>query len=152
MEEKKDIFDRLFSIRLLRAVQPIYQTYKEQLLYVFFGGLTTVISIAAFSLFTLVIPFDELVANLISWFAAVLFAFLTNRTWVFQTDAKQSFVKQMVSFYLGRVTTLGVEELILLLFVKILSVNALLVKVVAQIIVVLLIYIISKVFVFRKGE
>ena len=150
MEEKKDMFDRLFSIRPLRTFQPVYQKYKEQLLYVFFGGLTTVISIAVFSLFTLVIPCDELIANLISWIVAVLFAFLTNRTWVFQTDAKQSFAKQMVSFYLGRVATLGMEELILLIFVKILSMNAVPVKIGAQIVVLVLNYVISKLIVFRK--
>ena len=81
-----------------------------------------------------------------------MFAFLTNRTWVFQSDSRQSFFKQMQSFYLGRVATLGVEELILLVFVKILSVNAMLVKIVAQIVVIVLNYFVSKWFVFRKGE
>ena len=152
MEEKKDIFDRLFSLKPFCIVQPFYQKYKEQLLYLFFGGLTTVISIAVFSFFTLVVPCDELIANLISWIVAVMFAFLTNRTWVFQSDSRQSFFKQMQSFYLGRVATLGVEELILLVFVKFLSVNAMLVKIVAQIVVIVLNYFVSKWFVFRKGE
>lgn len=152
MEEKKDIFDRIFSIKPFSIFQPIYLKYKEQLLYLFFGVLTTVVSIAVFSLFTIVIPCDELFANLISWIVAVMFAFLTNRTWVFQSDSKQSFFKQMQSFYLGRVATLGVEELILLVFVKVLSLNAMLVKIVAQVVVILLNYIISKLFVFKKGE
>ncbi len=152
MEQKKDIFDRIFSIKPFSFFQPIYLKYKEQLLYLFFGVLTTVVSIAVFSLFTIVIPCDELFANLISWIVAVMFAFLTNRTWVFQSDSKQSFFKQMQSFYLGRVATLGVEELILLVFVKVLSLNAMLVKIVAQVVVILLNYIISKLFVFKKGE
>lgn len=151
MENKKDIFDRIFSARLLRFAQPAYTKYKEQLLYLFFGALTTVISIAVFALFTEVIPCDELVANILSWILAVLFAFLTNRTWVFQSAAGKRFGKQMVSFYLGRVATLLIEEALLLVFVKWLLWDGMIVKIAAQVIIVVLNYVISKLFIFKKA-
>lgn len=147
MQQKPDIFDRIFSIKLLGFAQPLYQKYKEQLLYLFFGVLTTVVSIGSFALFTKVIPCDELIANVISWFLAVLFAYLTNRTWVFQSTS-QSFWGQMLTFYLGRVTTLLIEEALLLIFVKWLLWDGLLVKVAAQIVVLILNYVISKLFIF----
>lgn len=150
MPRKPDIFDRIFSLRILRFAQPLYQKYKEQLLYLFFGALTTVVSLGSFALFTKVIPCDELVANVISWFLAVLFAFLTNRTWVFQSDGSDRFAKQMLSFYLGRVATLLMEEALLLIFVKWLLWDAMLVKLAAQILIVIANYVISKLFIFKK--
>ena len=149
MQQKPDIFDRIFSIKLLHFAQPLYQKYKEQLLYLFFGALTTVVSIGSFAIFTKVIPCDELIANVISWFLAVLFAFLTNRTWVFERT-EQSFWGQMLTFYLGRVTTLLIEEALLLIFVKWLLWDGMLVKIAAQIVVLILNYVISKLFIFKK--
>ena len=149
MQQKPDIFDRIFSIKLLHFAQPLYQKCKEQLLYLFFGALTTAVSIGSFSLFTKVIPCDELIANVISWFLAVLFAYLTNRTWVFQST-EQSFWGQMLTFYLGRVTTLLIEEALLLIFVKWLLLDGMLVKIAAQIVVLILNYVISKLFIFKK--
>lgn len=150
MEHKPDIFDRIFSLHILGFAQPLYKKYKEQLLYLFFGALTTLVSIGSFALFTEVIPCDELIANVISWFLAVLFAYLTNRTWVFQRAAEEGFFRQMLSFYLGRVTTLLIEEALLLIFVKWLLWNGMTVKIAAQIVVLILNYVISKLFIFKK--
>ena len=150
MQQKPDIFDRIFSIKLLGFARPFYEKYKEQLLYLFFGVLTTVVSLGSFAIFTKVIPCDELIANVISWILAVLFAFLTNRTWVFQSDAQESFPKQMLSFYLGRVATLLMEEALLLIFVKWLLFDGMLVKLAAQILIVIANYVISKLFIFKR--
>ena len=66
MDEKKDIFDRLMGLRPFRPLRPFYVKYKEPLLYLFFGGLTTLISIFVFWLFNSPLGLNELVANLIS--------------------------------------------------------------------------------------
>lgn len=58
----------------------------------------------------------------------------------------------MFSFFAGRLATLGVEEVILLIFITWLSFNSMAVKVVAQIVVILLNYVISKLFVFKKAK
>lgn len=127
-----------------------YKKYKEQILYLFFGGLTTLISIAVFALFTKVIPLDELIANIISWVIAVLFAFVTNKLWVFEAAENRGVIRQMLSFFVGRLATLGVEEVVLFVFIKLLSLNSMAVKTAAQIVVIVLNYIISKIFVFKK--
>ena len=150
MQGKPDIFDRIFSAKLLRFAQPFYKKYKEQLLYLFFGALTTLVSIGSFAVFTEVIPFDELIANVISWVLAVLFAFLTNRTWVFQAGQTDRFGPQLLSFSLGRIFTLLMEEAMLLILVKWLLWNAMLVKLAAQILIVIANYGISKLIVFKK--
>ena len=145
-----DIFDRIMEWRVLRPFRPFYKKYKEQLLYLLFGGLTTVVSIGVFALFTEAIPLDELVANILSWIFAVLFAFVTNRTWVFQGAKTENLWKQMLTFYAGRLATLLVEELMLLVLVKWLLLNAMAVKLAAQVVIVILNYVISKLFIFRK--
>ena len=146
-----DIFDRIMSIPILRFAQPFYTKYKEQLLYLFFGGLTTIVSIGSFALFAEWMHMDALIANVFSWILAVAFAFVTNRTWVFQSDKNESIVKQLTSFVAGRLATLGMEEVILLVFVTWLQCNALLIKVVAQVLVVVANYVISKLFVFKAN-
>ena len=80
-----------------------------------------------------------------------MFAFLTNRVWVFAspTDNIKDFMKQMLSFYSGRIITLVIEEAILLVFINMLGFGSLLVKIVAQVVVILLNYVISKLFIFK---
>lgn len=152
--KEKDIFDKLMELPILRIFNPFYKKYKEMLLYLFFGGLSFIVSIATYALFNVGMNINELIANVLSWIITVMFAFLTNRVWVFQspTNGVAEFVKQMFVFYSGRVITLVVEEVILLVFITWLGFNSMLVKVVAQVIVILLNYVISKLVVFRKKE
>ena len=154
MDEKKDIFDRLMELRPFRPLRPFYVKYKEPLLYLFFGGLTTLISIFVFWLFNSPLGLNELVANLISWLLAVLFAFLTNKTWVFQSGGlEKGFLSLMLYFYAGRLVTLGVEELLLLVFITWLGFNSMAVKYSELIVAIMMNYVISKLLGFRdKGE
>lgn len=151
---EKDIFDKLMELPILRIFNPFYKKYKELLLYLFFGGLSFIVSIATYALFNVGMNINELIANVLSWIITVMFAFLTNRVWVFQstTNGVAEFVKQMLVFYSGRVITLVVEEVILLVFITWLGFNSMLIKVIAQVIVILLDYVISKLVVFRKKE
>ncbi len=150
--ERPDIFDRIMALPVLRLLEPFYKKHKSVLLYLFFGGLTTVISIAVFWLFRYPLGLNELVANGISWVIAVLFAFFTNRIWVFRAPTKTAgeFLRQMASFYGGRVVTLLIEEALLAVFITWLSFPDMPVKITAQIVVILLNYVISKLFVFKK--
>lgn len=150
--DKPDVFDRLMALPVLRMFQPFYRKHKEVLLYLFFGGLTTLISIASFALFYHLLGLNEHAANVISWILAVLFAFLTNRAWVFSagTGGGTTFLRQMASFFGGRLATLGVEEALLLVFLTWLRLPALPVKIAAQVVIIVLNYCISKFFVFRK--
>lgn len=124
------------------------------LLYLFFGGLAFVVSVATYSLFNMALHMNELIANIYSWIITVLFAFFTNRIWVFQspTEGVRAFLRQMMSFYGGRVITLLIEEAILFVFITLLSFSGLGVKIAAQIVVIILNYVISKLLVFRDEK
>lgn len=145
----RDIFDKIMSLPLLRRFYEPYEKHKEVLLYIFFGGLATVVSIGTFLLLDAVM--NELIANVLSWVITVGFAFWTNRTWVFRSQVRGKGVwKELTTFYTGRLLTLGLEELILLVFVTILRWNTAPVKIVAQVLVLVGNYIISKLLIFRK--
>lgn len=149
---KRDIFDKLMSLPFLRIFEPFYKAHKEVLLYLLFGGLAFVVSIATYAFFNVTVGINELVANILSWIITVAFAFLTNRVWVFNAPTKNAaeFIQQMISFFGGRVITLVIEEVILLVFITLLKFASMPVKVVAQIVVIVLNYVISKVLVFKK--
>ena len=84
----KDIFDRIMELPVIRIFNPIYTRYKEMLLYLFFGGLSFLVSIGTYALFNVNFGINELVANIFSWLITVMFAFLTNRVWGFNSPTK----------------------------------------------------------------
>ena len=124
--------------------------YREVILYLFFGGLTTVVSIGSFAVLVKVFHMDALAANVVSWILAVSFAYVTNRTWVFSSDRRDpsGIMKEILTFFGGRIGTLLMEELILYVGISLLGVDAVLIKTAAQAAVVIGNYIISKFFVF----
>ena len=124
---------------------------KEVISYLFFGVVTTAVSIFSFAAFEY-IGFDELVANIFSWILAVFVAFITNTLWVFGDTLKTKPISKMCKFYIARISTLAIEEALLFVFVKLLFFNSLVVKIVAQVVVVVLNYVISKLFVFKKKQ
>ena len=132
------------------AVYPFYVKRKEVLLYLFFGGISFFLNIAVFLFLNGTVQINELISNAISWVVCVLFQFFTNRTWVFKNDNENAnkLLKQLIEFFCGRIVTLVLEEAILFVFITWLAFDALCVKILAQIIVILLNYIISKWFVF----
>ena len=74
MKKDKDIFDRIMEWKILSIFNPFYKKYKEVLLYLFFGGLTTFISIGSYAFFDISMHMDPMIANIFSWILAVLFA------------------------------------------------------------------------------
>lgn len=149
--EKKDIFDKIMSLPGLRIFEPFYKKNKEVLMYLFFGGLTFLVSVVTYAYFNVVLGMNELIANIFSWIIAVAFAFITNKIWVFcsKNDSFTEFIREMFSFFAGRLVTLLIEEVILFIFITWLGLPSMVVKIMAQIIVIVLNYIISKLFVFK---
>ena len=146
-----DIWDRIMQLPVLRIFEPLYARNKEILLYLFFGGITVVLSVSIYAIQTQCMKINALVANAAAWILCVIVQFFTNKIWVFQNAASsdKTCFRQMIEFTGGRVITLILEEIILAVFITRLSWNSLTVKLVAQIIVIVLNYIISKLVVFR---
>ena len=88
MEQKKeDIFDRMMHLHLFRIFEPFYQKNKEMLLYLLFGGLTTIVSIGSYAWVNVGLGINELIANIISWIFAVTFAYSSQKSPDFSMSA-----------------------------------------------------------------
>lgn len=147
---------------LPKPLQKIYYKYEEKWLYLVFGVLTTVVSFAAAGLAKVVLENagdygNKAVSNIstvFSWVCAVTFAYITNKLWVFESNAKgfKNILIEGGKFYGGRVFTLAVEWVIMLVGFGIAGLNYWAVKIGANVIVLILNYVISKIFIFRNKE
>lgn len=136
----------------MKKIKELYIKYKEVINYLFFGGCTFLVSIISFYLFNKVLNLNEHVANVLSWILAVSFAYITNRKYVFEskTSDKKGLLKEIGSFVSARLLTLVMEEIILVVGVNLLHIDSMIVKVLAQIIVIVSNYFLSKLFIFKK--
>lgn len=142
----------------MKKIWDIYHKYEEIINYLIVGGLTTVISLAVKYglLFTVMDASDALelqVSVIISWIVAVTFAYFANRIFVFHSKSRQ-YLKEISGFVAGRIATLIMEMVIMWFFVTLLKLDSnlwvVIWTVVAQILVVIGNYVISKLFVFKK--
>lgn len=127
---------------------------RELILYVFFGGLTTVVSFLTYILFTRVGFMGVVPANILSWIISVTFAYLTNRKWVFcsKKSGAREIAGEVTTFFASRVFSGLLETAIMFVFVDILSLYDVAVKIAATVIVVVLNYVLSKVIVFKTNH
>lgn len=131
-----------------------YNKYKEALLYLFFGVCTTLVNLVTkwILLLTVIDSSNAIqlqVAIIISWIVSVLFAYVTNRKYVFESKSKSIF-KEISSFFGSRVLTLILEMVIMYIFVTALNFNVYLFTIISQVLVIVLNYVFSKLFVFKK--
>ena len=117
----------------------------ETFRYLVFGVLTVVVNTVSYKLLKLVIPGD-IVANTLAFFIAVLFAYWTNSQFVFQTGSSW---KSFVEFMAMRICTLPIDDGGMWLLLK-LGVNDLLAKTMVNVIIIVLNYLASKLFIFKK--
>lgn len=125
---------------------------KELILYLIFGILTTVVNFTVYSIATRLFSIEELLANALSWLIAVIFAYVTNKLYVFSSKSwtVEIITKELTGFLTARVFSLGVDTLIMFFGIKILLMFDLYVKLISQIVVVILNYVLSKYFVFKN--
>ena len=136
----------------MNIVKEMYEKYKEIILYGVFGVLTTVVSIVTFYLFVDKLQVNYIIGNVISWVFAVAFAYVTNKIWVFENKnfTKDYIFKEAMSFVGSRIATLVVETVLMFLLVDLISIEKMISKVFVSIIVIILNYVFSKLFVFKK--
>lgn len=135
-------------------MKELFNKYKEIIMYLIFGVLTTVISLIVYYALTYTIlnPNNSIylqIANILSWIAGVLFAYFTNRKYVFESKNKNK-LKEFTSFVGSRVTTLILDMLIMGVGVSLLHGNDKILKLISQVLVIVGNYVLSKLIVFKK--
>ena len=127
---------------------------KTIILYAFFGVLTTLINIAVYILCYNHLKIPNTISNIIAWILAVAFAFVTNKLYVFESKDKSrpTLIWEIISFSCARLTTGFLDLLIMFISVNILKKEAILFKIISNIVVIICNYVFSKLFVFRKKK
>lgn len=138
---------------MIQFCKEMYLRYEEIVLYLIVGILTTIVSLGVYygCVFTFLNPENPLelqCANIISWVAAVTFAYFLNRKVVFKSSNK-NYVAEAAKFYSSRVITLIMDMVIMFLMVTMLGLNDKIAKIVVQVVVTVGNYVFSKWLVFH---
>ena len=132
----------------------LFRKYREMILYVLFGGGTTLVNIAIYWLCAHPLAVPTEVSAVIAWVASVLFAYLTNRKWVFESRVAgaAAVIKEMGAFFACRAGTGLLDVGIMYLFVTAWGFPDMPVKIASNVLVIVLNYVASKVLIFRRGD
>ena len=129
----------------------LIKKYEEIIKYLIFGVLTTLVSIGSYYILSLFFNLENdilfVLANILSWMLAVLFAYITNKKYVFKSS--NSKIKEFLKFIASRIITVLIEVLGMYILVKILGSNNMFSKAIMQLVVIILNYVISKFIVFK---
>lgn len=136
----------------MKTMQELLRRYRGLILYGVFGVLTTAVNMVVYYLCFDVLTVPNLPSTAIAWFLSVLFAFITNKLWVFESKsfAKAVFFRELVSFFSCRIATGVLDMTIMYVAVDRLAQNEILWKLLSNIIVILLNYVASKVLIFKR--
>lgn len=131
-----------------------YHRYDEIINYLIVGVLTTLVSLGTYyaCVLTFLDPnnaFELQIANIISWICCVTFAYFANRIFVFKSKNEKK-LKEALGFYTSRIATLLMDMLIMFILVTLLHGNDKIAKLIVQVVVTVLNYVLSKIFVFKK--
>ena len=151
---------RLSGLHFFRylAAHPVFGKIfnYEMITYITAGFLTTVVNYVVYFLMPRFESggLDIVLANAAAWIAAVAFAFVVNKIFVFDSPSweRKIFLRELVQFVSCRLLSLGLETVFLYFTVEVLGLNEPLFKIISNIFVLIINYIASKFLIFRKGD
>lgn len=144
----------------MQKIKQLYLKYQEIINYLIVGVLTTIVSLGIkFGLFFTILDadntFESQLCVIIAWVGAVLFAYFTNRIFVFKSKSK-NIIKEMASFFGARILTYLMEAALTFVFFTLLGLTTklwvVIVQLIIQVVVTIFNYIFSKLFVFKKKQ
>ncbi len=141
-------------------IKKLFQKYHEIIMYLIFGVSTTLVNWIVYSILVSIADANATFSNGIAWLAAVVFAYITNKLYVFESKSWKAsvLIREIASFFGARIAS-GVFEIFLpALLMKIgldqafFGIEGSAAKIVVSVLVIVLNYIFSKLFIFRKNK
>lgn len=132
----------------------IYKEHEEGINYLIFGFLAFVLNYVLYFVFSSMMHMHYMLATAISWVLTVVFAYWTNRTFVFKSKNKdvQSLWKEFTAFIGARVATEVLELVLMFLMVDVAGINEYFSKLVCQVLVIVANYFLSKLWIFKEKK
>lgn len=135
-------------------MKQLIEKYKDVIPYAVFGVLTTLVNIGSYWIMAHPMKMPVMVSTVIAWILSVLFAYLTNRKWVFHSEASSSkeIIHEIAMFFSARLATGVIDWGGMFVFVDLLKLNDVVIKTLANVVVIILNYVASKFLIFRHCE
>ena len=126
--------------------------HREIILYIFFGGCTTIVNVVFYYISTRWFGFGVVASTLLAWWVSVIFAYITNRILVFRSHNHElrAILFELAFFIACRLLTGLLDILIMYLFVDCLGLQDLMIKILSNFIVILANYIASRLLILKK--
>lgn len=136
----------------MSKIKVLFFKYKSFIMYAFFGVCTTLVNWVSYFLLYNVAKIPNVPSTIVAWLLAVAFAFITNKLWVFDSKSfnSKTLIHEIWTFIAARLLTGVLDVGVMYLTVDILGWNAMLWKLLSNIIVIIINYILSKMIVFKK--
>ncbi|MFC4800159.1 GtrA family protein [Neobacillus sp. GCM10023253] len=127
---------------------------KEMVSYIIFGILTTLVNIICYGILAKIFNIDYKVATTIAWIISVIFAFITNKIFVFNSKnlSAKVLVKELFSFLFFRLLSYGIDLGMMIVLVEWFSINDIIAKILANIVVIIMNFFASKLFIFKPAK
>ena len=133
-------------------IKELWTKYKSMIMYVVFGGLTTVVNMVSYYICYNLLHIPNVPSTAIAWVLAVIFAFITNKLWVFDSKSfdKQTLLHEVPTFFGARIATGLLDIAIMYLAVDVAHMNPTVWKLISNVLVIIINYIASKLIIFKK--
>lgn len=150
----EEFFLKIFEKIGFKKFTEFYRNHKEGMRYLVFGAFTTVVNIVVFEICKNLWDMPTTISNIIAWILAVFFAYLTNKWFVFYSKAEnlKKLFAEVGYFFVARIFTLVVETVFLYVTIDYYELNSILMKIISNILVIILNFILSKLFIFKKNN
>lgn len=138
----------------MEKIKELIKKNKEIISYLIFGVATTIVSIISYFIFAKLFNINPIISNILSWIVSVLFAYITNRKYVFESKItnKKEIAKEMISFFGCRIFSGIIDTGMFTIMIEMIGINDGIAKIITQVVVIVLNYILSKLITFRKKE
>ena len=132
-------------------MKALFLKYKEMILYIFFGGLTTLVNWGLYTLLVELFHVPYLWSTAIAQIIAILFAYVTNRVWVFESKVHgaRGIALEMAKFFGCRAASFVLDIVCMYVGVELLHIDDKWMKLLSNIIIIIVNYALSKLFIFR---
>ena len=138
----------------MEKIKELYNKYKEILMYLIFGVLTTVVNIVSYFLLARILHIDTVVSTVIALILSILFAYITNKIFVFEskTNTAKELLKEIISFFGCRAFTGILDVAFMYITDEVFNLNDMIMKIISNIVVIIVNYIFSKLIIFKKDK
>ncbi len=135
----------------MKNINELFKLYRDVIPYLFFGVLTTLVNVCVYWALAHLLGAGVILSTILAWLCAVGFAYVTNRKWVFHSTAAgaPAIAKEIVSFFACRLFTGIVDWGCMFIFVELIGLNDVVIKILANVLVIVLNYIVSIRVIFR---